>query len=143
MLSRENRVIVGSFVLLVIAVAALAVVEVAFDVPIGQQPLLSYLLVTGLVVVTPQLYLAATDDDISARTRVRFTALAIGAFALWFAGHATYQVEWGALLEAEPAVLQEVAILAIGTAAVLGLVCYEFVAGYRSSGGNETPTGSS
>ncbi|RQG98859.1 hypothetical protein EA472_16200 [Natrarchaeobius oligotrophus] len=132
MVSREDRVIAGSVVLLLAVATGLVVLNAATGVMPTEQPLVAYLLVTGLAIVGPQLYLAATDDDVSPRTRVRFAAIALGAFALLFADVSAVErgLATGSIVEREA--LQHLAIAAIGGGGFVALVCYEFVAGYRS-----------
>ncbi|WP_137291351.1 hypothetical protein [Natronorubrum halophilum] len=124
MLSHENRVILGSIILLVLAVLGAVVVDTYLGISLGANPVLSFLVFAGIVVVAPQLYLATTDEDVSPRSRVRFAVIATGVFAAMFAGNAEG--------------LESRIILTIAGGAFVGLVCYEFFAGYRSSS-NESP----
>ncbi|WP_121741984.1 hypothetical protein [Natronorubrum halophilum] len=119
MLSHENRVILGSIILSVLAVLGAVVVDTYLVISLGANPVLSFLVFGGIVVVVPQLYLAVTDEDVSPRSRVRFAVIATGVFAVMFARDA--------------AALESRIILTVGGGAFVGLVCYEFLAGYRAS----------
>ncbi|WP_222920088.1 hypothetical protein [Natrinema sp. SYSU A 869] len=119
MLSRENRVILGSFLLAAVAFAGVVVAESRFGITVNDYSVLEFFLFPGLFVCLPQLYLAKTDATVSPRSRVRFAVVVTMLFAVAFAGDAGQ--------------LQEKLILAIGGGAFLGLVGYEFVAGYRRS----------
>ncbi|WP_436347207.1 hypothetical protein [Natronorubrum sp. FCH18a] len=119
MVSRENRVILGSFLLLAAAVAGILVAEQWLAVRYGDNPLLAFLLFAGLAVAVPQLYLATTDADVDPRSRVRFAVIATMVFATMFA-ESTDQ-------------FQSRVILAIAGGAFLVLVAAEFVMGYRGS----------
>ncbi|THE64428.1 hypothetical protein D8Y22_13505 [Salinadaptatus halalkaliphilus] len=129
MLARDTRVILASLAALGVALAAALALESAFGVAVLDQPLLSFLLVAGLAVLAPQLYLAATDDDISPRTRVRVGVILLGLFALGFADPEPGR---GLAVFGDLEALQHVLILVIGAGAFVALVCYEFVAGFRS-----------
>ncbi|ELY42717.1 hypothetical protein [Natronorubrum tibetense] len=119
MVSRENRVILGSFLLLVVAAAAITATEQWLDLRYGDNPFLAFLLFAGLAVAVPQLYLARTDTDVDPRSRVRFAVIATMVFAAMFA-ESTDE-------------LQSQLILAIAGGAFLVLVAAEFVLGYRGS----------
>ncbi|AFZ72333.1 hypothetical protein [Natronobacterium gregoryi] len=141
MVSRENRAIAGSFVLLVTAIAVLTAIDSYTGISMGQHPLPAFLLLVGFAVVVPQLYLAATDDgesdDVSPQARVRFATVAIAAFALLFASDVLLTGFEASPLEDTEA-LQNLLILAIGAVSLLVLLGYELVAGSRSSGSGET-----
>lgn len=136
MVSHENLVIAGSFVLLVIAVIGLHALERVLGIAVSQHPLVAFLVVVGIAIVLPQLYLARTDDELSPRTRVRFAAAAIAAFALLFASDVLLSGLGPAPLE-DAETVQNLAILAIGAVALLAMLGYEAVAGYRSSATGE------
>lgn len=119
MLSRENRVILGSFCLALIVIAGVTVAERWFGVTYGDYPLVAFLLFAGVTVALPQLYLARTDTTVSPRSRVRFAVIVTMVFAAGFAGTADG--------------LQAMVIVGIGGAAFLGLVAHEFYAGYRDA----------
>ncbi|SDK04781.1 hypothetical protein [Natronorubrum texcoconense] len=119
MVSRENRVILGSFLLLVVAVAAIAAAEQWLDLRYGDNSLLAFLLFAGIAVAVPQLYLARTDTDVDPRSRVRFAVIATMVFAAMFAE--------------STADFQSQLILAIAGGSFLVLVAAEFVLGYRGS----------
>ncbi|APW96559.1 hypothetical protein CHINAEXTREME_01695 [Halobiforma lacisalsi AJ5] len=147
MVSRENRVIVGSFVLLVAAIALLTTIDRYLGVSLDQHPLPAFLVVVGVAVVLPQLYLAVTTPDdgeeVSPRARVRFAAVAIAAFAVMFAGGTITGLAdlTGGALE-DPETLQHLAILSVGALALVALVGYEFLDGYRSGSDSGSGSGS-
>lgn len=124
MVSRENRVILGSFLLFVAVAAGIVVAELQWGVSVGDSPLLAYLLVAGVAIVLPQLYLAATDDDVAPRHRLWFAVVAAVAFAF--------------VTVPEAAGLQRASIYAIAGTVFLGAVCYEVVTGYRASRADES-----
>ena len=139
MVSRENRVIAGSFVLFLLAFVGLDTFETVTNVPVTDQPLVIFLLVAVPTVVGPQLYLAATDADVPSRTRVRFAVIMTGVFAWMFADPAALEGGLPSLLDDLEA-LQEALIVATPVAAFAGLVCYEFVDGYRSTTSDDAGT---
>lgn len=117
MVSRENAAILAAFVLFVVAVAA------ATAAGYGSSRLVGVVVVPGIVILLPQLYLALTDreSDVPARYRIRFgvlvTVLYAGGSATTASGteRTTLQVIAGGLLVA--------------------LLAYEVVAGYREAAG--------
>lgn len=135
MVSRENRAIAGSFVLFVLAFVGLGVLEMATGVAVTDQPLVIFLLLAVPTVVGPQLYLAATDADVSPRTRIRFAVIATGVFAAMVADGPLLEDDLLSVL-GDPRALQNVLIVTVAVGAFVGLVCYEFVAGYRSRAGD-------
>jgi len=118
-LSHENRVILASFCLAAIVLAGVIVAEQWLDIRFGSYPVVAFLLVAGLTVLLPQLYLAATDRTVSPRSRVRFAVVVTVVFALVFADGTDR--------------LQDLLILAIAGGAFLTLVSYECYAGYRTT----------
>lgn len=64
MLSRENRVILGSFLLFAVSIAGIAVADQRLDVRFADYPLVAFLVFAGLTIVGPQLYLARTDTNV-------------------------------------------------------------------------------
>lgn len=119
MIDREGRIVFGSLLLLVLILAVSIIAERQFGFVLHDRPLLSFLLFAGVAVAAPQLYLAATDDEVSRRSRLQFAAVATAVFATVFAGNAdglTYLV-----------------IATIGACSVLGIVTYELFLGYRAS----------
>ncbi|WP_290814265.1 hypothetical protein [Halovivax sp.] len=120
MSSREDRVIVATIALFVLSLLILSYAEYAFAVDIDR-PIVAYLLFAGVAVVGPQLYLAATSDDVPSRTRVRFAVLASLVLAIVFGGTSTWE---------------ERLVVAIGVGGYVAYVGYEAVAGYRSGGGS-------
>ncbi|MXV61742.1 hypothetical protein GS429_06615 [Natronorubrum sp. JWXQ-INN-674] len=119
MIDRESRIVFGSLLLFVLIVTGSAIAEFQFGFALQDRPLLSLLLFGGVAVAAPQLYLAATDDEVPPRTRIQFAAVTIAVFATLFAGNAEG--------------ISYLLIAAIGSLAVLGLVCYELLIGYRAS----------
>ena len=128
MVSRENRVILGSVLLLAVAVAAIIAAEQWLDLRYGDNPLLVFLLFAGLAVVVPQLYLARTDAEVDPRSRVRFAVIATMVFAVMFAESTADR--------------QSQLILTIAGGAFLVLVAAEFVLGYRGSATDGARVGS-
>ncbi|WP_265110065.1 hypothetical protein [Halosolutus halophilus] len=125
MVSRENRVILGSFLLFVAVVAGIAFADRRLGVSIGDAPLVGYLLLAGVAIVLPQLYLARTDDDVSPRYRIWFATVAAVGLAFSIVSDATG--------------LQRASIYAIAGTVFLGAVCYEVVTGYRAARTDESP----
>lgn len=119
MFDREGRVVYGSFLLFVLARAGSIVAERQFGIALRDRPILSLVLVAGIGVALPQLYLSFVDEQPTSRSRVRIAAIATAAFAVVFADGA----------EGTPSLL----IGAIGVGAVLGLLCYEALSGYPVS----------
>ncbi|AXR83149.1 hypothetical protein [Natrarchaeobaculum sulfurireducens] len=132
MLSRENRVIGASVALLVaIALVVLPVAEDTLGLALSDQPLAAFVLFAGLAVLGPQLYLARTDEEISPRTRVRFAVVVSAVFALTFAEPGAVDWSEGTALLADLETLQHAVLVVVAVGSLVGLVCYEFVAGYR------------
>ncbi|RKD93269.1 hypothetical protein [Halopiger aswanensis] len=139
MVSRENRVIAGSFVLFVLAMVGWFVLENATGIADGDHPLVMFLVLYGLPVVLPQLYLAATGDGgVTPRTRVRFAVAFSGLFALVTVGSAGVRWSWSTAFD-DLEMLQYTLLGAIGIGAFGGLFCYEVLAGYRSSMADTAP----
>ncbi|AEH36485.1 hypothetical protein [Halopiger xanaduensis] len=139
MVSRENRVIAGSFVLFVLAIVGLLALETVTGVAAGEYPLVAFLVVYGLPVVAPQLYLAATGSgDVSPRTRVRFAVAFSGVFALVIVGGADVDWSWSIAFD-DLETVQYTLLGAIGIGAFAGLLCYEVLEGYRSSTADTAP----
>ena len=82
MSSLENRAVMASFGVFVLALAVLAVFEGTFGVPVGDGPLAA--LAFAGAIVLPQLYLALTDDEVAPRTRLGVAVVLAGLFALGF-----------------------------------------------------------
>ncbi len=114
MVSRENRVLLAATGAVLLALVVVAATGVG-----GESAALAALLFAGLGVLAPQLYLAATDDEVPARTRVR-VGVGVTLFLLW-----------GQLATADAAAKPILA--AASVVLVLGLLGYEFRAGYRSA----------
>ncbi|MFP8952089.1 hypothetical protein ACLI4Z_03815 [Natrialbaceae archaeon A-arb3/5] len=133
MLSRENAVILGSLALLfAVALFVLPVLESVVGLSINDQPLAAFVVFAGLAVVLPQLYLARTDDEASPQTRIRLAAVATAAFAVMFAEPAELEAGISSSMLADPVALQHALLVVIAVGAFVVLLCYEFVAGYRS-----------
>lgn len=111
---QENRVLLTSTTLVALLVIIVAVTGLSEG-----SAVLVLLVVAGVGVLGPQLYLAATDEDIAPRTRIRVGVLVTLVFA------------WGLYSTADPA--ERPIVAAIGAVLFLALVGYEFVAGYRSA----------
>ncbi|WP_207590464.1 hypothetical protein [Halomontanus rarus] len=124
MVSRENRVILGSFLLVPVVFAGVAVAELWLGIPFGAYSLLAFLTFAGVAVALPQLYLAKTDTEVDPHSRMRAAVLATVIFAAVFAD------------TSDP--LQRRLIIGTAGAAFLGLVGYEFYTGFRDSG-TDTP----
>lgn len=125
MVSRENRVL-AAFAVGLTALTVAAAVVVAF----GQPPLppwlgpwaaaVGVLLFAAGLFLVPQAYLARyVDDGVSRRARLRLGAGATGLAALAVAG--TLPVP------------QRHVVSGFGVALFVGLVGYEFLAGYRAA----------
>ena len=112
--SHENRVLLVSTGTVLLVLVAVAVADIG-----GESALLTALVLAGVGVLAPQLYLAATDDEVNPRTRVRVGVLV------------TVVLLWGQWSVAADAVKPLVA--GAGVALLVGLVAYEFWAGYRST----------
>jgi hypothetical protein len=126
MIDREGRILFGSLLLLVLALAGSIVVDRQFGMAVRDRPGLSFLLFAGIAVALPHLYLAVTDDEDRRRSRLRFAAITTAAFALAFTGEA----EGGAYL----------LIAATGTGSIAALVCYEVLVEH-GAGTDDSVTG--
>jgi len=118
MIDREGRVVFGSFLAFVLLVACSAVIERQTGIALRKEPLVAFLLVGGVAIALPQLYLAYTEGGARSRTRLRFVAVTTAAFAVAFADDAA-----GA---------RYLLLAAFGTGALLSLLCYEALSGYRT-----------
>jgi len=61
MIDRDGRVVFGSLLVFVVAVAGSIVVEQQTGVALRDRPLLAFLVFAGIGVALPQLYLAVTE----------------------------------------------------------------------------------
>ena len=113
MVSHENRVLLASTGTVLLVLVVVAVTGVG-----GESALLAALVFAGVGVLAPQLYLAATDDSVDPQTRIRVGVL-VTVFLLW-----------GTWSTADAAAKPVVA--GASAALLVGLVAYEFWAGYRS-----------
>ncbi|TMT85432.1 hypothetical protein E2L06_02000 [Haloterrigena sp. H1] len=118
MIDREGRIVFGSLLAFVIAVAGSVVLERQTGITLREWPLAVFFLVVGVAIVFPQLYLALTEAGARSRTRLRFAAVTTAVFAVAFADDAA-----GA---------RYLLLATIGTGALLGLLCYEALSGYRA-----------
>src|SRR6056297_1829614 len=118
MIDREGRVVFGSFLAFVLLIACSVVVERQTGIALRERPLVSFLLVGGVAIALPQLYLAYTETGARSRTRLRFAAVTTAVFAIAFADDA--------------AGVRYLLLATIGTGALLGLLCYEALSGYRA-----------
>ncbi|MCU4754122.1 hypothetical protein OB919_19420 [Halobacteria archaeon AArc-curdl1] len=84
MLSRENRVLMGAMVLVVIAFLLLEWLSASVGLEGLAGPLAGFLLVVGLGVAAPQLYLAKTDSSRAPTTRLRIVVFLTVVFAFVF-----------------------------------------------------------
>ena len=114
MVSRENRVLLASTgaVLVVLVVVALTGAG-------DESAALAALAFAGVGVLAPQLYLAATDDEVNPRTRVRVGVL-VTLLLLWG--------QWNTVEGRAQTIVGGASV-----ALLVGLVAYEFLAGYRST----------
>ena len=120
MAARENRVIVGAFVCFLLTVVVVGYADRVLELPLDG-PLVTFVLFAGIGIVGPQLYLATRDeDDVSARSRVRFAVLSTFVLAVLFGGTDGWQ---------------ERLVLGTGVVAYLGYVAHQLAAGYRTSSG--------
>lgn len=136
MVSRENRVILGSVALLVLAIAGGAALERVLGVAVLEQPLVVFVLLYGLPIVVPQLYLAATgDEDASPRARIWLAAIVTALFA--FALTDGTDVQWSTAFD-DLETFQYALIAGLGAAALAGALGYEILVSSRSRG--DVPT---
>ncbi|PGF15485.1 hypothetical protein CP556_04635 [Natrinema sp. CBA1119] len=118
MIDREGRVVFGSLLVFVVAVAGSIVVEQQTGVALRDRPLFAFLVFAGIGVALPQLYLAVTETGPRSRSRLRFAAVATAVFAVAFADDAS-----GA---------RYLLIASIGTGSILAVLCHEALEGYRA-----------
>ncbi len=118
MIDREGRIVFGSLLAFVLVVAGSVVLERQVGITLREWPLAVFFLVVGVAIVFPQLYLAWTETGTRSRTRLRFVAVTTAAFAVAFAN--------------ETAGARYLLLAAIGTGALLSLLCYEALSGYRA-----------
>ena len=114
MVSRENRVLLGSLFLVWLAITVVGLTGIG-----AESAVLVFVVLAGLGIVVPQLYLAVTDDDVPGRQRIRIAAvLSLVIAMLGVSG-------------ADPTERRIIAGLV--AALLLAVVAYEFAAGYRSN----------
>ncbi|MFC4436525.1 MULTISPECIES: hypothetical protein [Natrialbaceae] len=124
MLSRENRAILASFGIFVLALAGVALLEGTLGVPAGDGPIAA--LAFAVAIVLPQVYLAQTDDEIAPRTRLGVAAVLAGLFALGFV--------------AAPTGTLSLLLFGVAGIALLAACWSEIRAAYRESIANGDPT---
>ncbi|ELY52809.1 MULTISPECIES: hypothetical protein [Natronorubrum] len=114
MVSRENRVLIGSLLAVWLAVVGIGLTGIG-----AQSAVVTFVVLAGIGIVVPQLYLAVTDDDVPGRQRVRIAAvLSLVIAMLGFSS-------------ADPG--ERLLIAGLVAALLIVLVAYEFTAGYRST----------
>ncbi|WP_306056057.1 hypothetical protein [Natronococcus wangiae] len=121
MISRENAAILGSFALLVLVLAGFSALQ-RLGVPVGDYPLVGFLVAVGVAIVLPQLYLARTDDEVAPRTRLWLAAILSGLFAIAFV--------------TEPNGFKDALVLGVAGGALLVVCWYEARAAYRDAMAN-------
>ena len=117
MIDRDGRIVFGSLLLLVLVLTGSIVADNQFGVALGDYPVLAFLVFAGVALAAPQLYLAATDDEVPTRTRVQFAAVGTAVFALAFVDDATG--------------VRYLVIATIGACSVVALVGYEALRWHR------------
>ena len=112
MVSRENRVLIGSLLLVWLATTVIVLTGIGVE-----SAVVTFLVLAGLGIVVPQLYLAVTDDGVPGRQRIRIAAVLSLVIAMFgFSG-------------ADPG--ERLLIAGLVAALLIALVAYEFTAGYR------------
>ncbi|USZ70682.1 hypothetical protein [Natronosalvus halobius] len=119
MVSRESRVLLGSMALVAAVILGLDLVTNALGLPRWSSPLFGFLVIVGLGVAVPQLYLARTDDERSPLTRLRIVVFLTVVFAFLFVGGAQG--------------LERQAIAGLTALTVVGWFGYEFLVAYRAA----------
>ncbi|AGB36238.1 hypothetical protein [Natronococcus occultus] len=80
--SRENRAILAAFGLFALVLVGLSVLEGRWGHAATESSVVGFLVLVGIPIVLPQLYLARTDDEIPTRTRLWLVAGVAGLYAL-------------------------------------------------------------
>ena len=119
MIDREGRVVFGSLLAFVIAVSVSVVLERQAGITLREWPLAVFVLVVGVAIVFPQLYLAWTETGARSRTRLRFAAVTTTVLAVAFARGTAGE--------------RYLLLATIGTGALFALLCYEALSGYRTA----------
>ena len=123
MIDREGRVVFGSLLAFVLAVSVSVVLERQAGMTVRESPLVVFVLVVGVAIGFPQLYLAwtgtGTERGTRSRTRLRFVAVTTAVFAVAFAH--------------ETAGTRYVLLAVVGIGALVALLCYEALSGYRAA----------
>ncbi|RQG97677.1 hypothetical protein [Natrarchaeobius chitinivorans] len=114
MVSRENRVLIGSLLLVWLVVTVIGLTGIG-----AESSVLAFVILAGIGIVLPQLYLAATDDDVPGRQRVRIAAVLALVIAMLGFPAATSS--------------ERLIIAGLVAALLLAVTGYEFAAGYRAS----------
>ena len=125
MIDRDGRIVFGSLLVFVFVLTGSAVAERQLGVALREYPVLAFVVFAGVAIVAPQLYLAATDDEVPPRARVQFAAVATAVLATVFADETTG--------------IRYLLIAGAGAASVCGLVWYELATWYRSSSEGTAP----
>ncbi|QSW97767.1 hypothetical protein [Haloterrigena alkaliphila] len=125
MIDRDGRIVFGSLLAFVFVLTGSVVAERQLGVGLREYPVLAFVVFSGVAIVAPQLYLAATDDEVPPRARIQFAAVGTAVLAVAFAGEATG--------------IRYLLIAGAGACSVLGLVWYELVTWYRSSSEGTAP----
>lgn len=129
MSSRENRAILAAFGLFVLVFAGLSVLEGRWGHAATESPVVGFLVLVGIPIVLPQLYLARTDDEIPPRSRLWLVAGVSGLYALQAEGAAGRS--------------QDLLVLGVAGAALALAFWYEARGAYRGSVGDEDATNAS
>ncbi|ELY50536.1 hypothetical protein [Natronococcus jeotgali] len=129
MSSRENRAILAAFGLFVLALAGLSVLEERWGHAATESPVVELLVLVGIPIVLPQLYLARTDGEIPTRSRLWLVAGVSGLYALQAEGAAGRS--------------RDLLVLGVAGAALALAFWYEARGAYRRSVGDEDATDAS
>lgn len=117
--SLETRVILGSLLSVLIAFALFVFVESTVGFPAEWSTLAGFLIIVGLGIGAPQLYLASTDRSVPATSRFGFLIVVLFLF-----GPIAVQTATRA---------EQIAILVLTGVVILLVVVFQFRAGYKQS----------
>ncbi|QFU81148.1 hypothetical protein [Natronorubrum aibiense] len=118
MVSRENRVLIGSLLAVWLAVIGIGLTGIG-----AQSAVVTFVVLAGIGIIAPQLYLAVTDADVSPERRVRIAVMLAIVIAMLGFGRV------------EP--LERGVIGALVAALFVALVAFEFASGYRETAGKQ------